>query len=358
VNRANGVLPSLVEGVESGVVLIILDDDTRVEYAPILASISSPVTVCDIPSAFSLCKEGRVLPVLTCIAVSQLGGELEAELLSAIDKGCGKLLFFDSDSRTPGAVPANSHPLGESRKYPVPMWLLPNWIVINLKFEQEKSDFEKWMHKSRHDLNNIFGAILGNLHIVMDMAEEEAPYYRGLKEIKISGERGQGMVGNLHFQFCSNIKAKTDSNVEVSAPSKSQKLLSEKLPKYSPTGVAKHVLLVDDDITLLKMTCVLFAHNKIPVLSENNPLAALDRFQLEPENYSMLITDSDMDVMSGKELVIKILQIKPDLPVILCSGKEEDVLAKEARSTGIEHIILKSSPVTDLINLTKKILFT
>ncbi|MBF0381638.1 MAG: response regulator [Magnetococcales bacterium] len=359
-NEATPAAESKGEGKEERFVLVVMGDDGREKLDQLLNPLNYRVEkVHSVSEAIPLIKGGSSLPDLLCIDIHSKEEIARSEgLISLKDLGV-PILFFNQDQDEPELIPFSDRAIGETPVSPVPMWLLPQWIVMTSQFCTGKNLFEAKVQKGRHDLNNIFGAILGNLHMVMDMADKKAPFFRGLKEIKISGERGREIIKTLYPQ------PQGDDKIEESQNEAATTTQQKATPTYTPAVATtdsssdnsdKQVLLVDDDITLLKMTCALFSHNKIPVVSENDPYLALDKFKSAPDSYSLLITDLDMDGMNGVELVGNILKISPEIPVILCSGKDESVLKREAQSVGIRHVILKSSPVTDLVKVTKQIL--
>lgn len=51
-----------------------------------------------------------------------------------------------------------------------------------------------------------------------------------------------------------------------------------------------------------------------------SPLAALERFNAAPRRHRLLISDIVMPEMSGPEMARRMREVRPDLPVILCTG--------------------------------------
>jgi CheY-like chemotaxis protein len=85
----------------------------------------------------------------------------------------------------------------------------------------------------------------------------------------------------------------------------------------------KHILLIDDNMTDLRIVHQLLVHFGYHVTSTNDPLKALNFFREEPDKYHIIITDQFMPGLKGDELVTHARQIREDIPVILCSGSEE-----------------------------------
>ena len=108
----------------------------------------------------------------------------------------------------------------------------------------------------------------------------------------------------------------------------------------SPGG-QEHILIVDDEPSLLKMVQKVLQHLGYQVTTHENPQRALDQFTKNPGAFDMVITDMTMPVLSGDELARALLSIRPDLPIILCTGYTERINALAARNLGIKKFIEK-----------------
>ncbi len=72
-----------------------------------------------------------------------------------------------------------------------------------------------------------------------------------------------------------------------------------------------------------------------------NSIDALDDFQAEPESFDLVITDQTMPNLTGVKLAEKILAIRPEIPVILCTGFSAVITAEKAREKGLRALIKK-----------------
>lgn len=80
------------------------------------------------------------------------------------------------------------------------------------------------------------------------------------------------------------------------------------------------ILLVDDEENLVFGTKRMLKQLGYNVIAQTDPLAALQLFCTAPEKFDLIITDQAMPNMSGTELAREITRIRPDIPVILCTG--------------------------------------
>jgi DNA-binding NtrC family response regulator len=82
----------------------------------------------------------------------------------------------------------------------------------------------------------------------------------------------------------------------------------------------------------------------------------LARFTADPDAFDLVITDMTMPKMTGDRLARKILEIRPDMPIILCTGYSERLTEEQARQIGIKGFAYKPIPINDLAKLIRKVL--
>ncbi len=118
-------------------------------------------------------------------------------------------------------------------------------------------------------------------------------------------------------------------------------------PKQAPKG-NEHILLVDDEDILVQMGKAMLSRLGYKVTASNSSLDALVAFQSQPDNFDLVITDQTMPGMTGVDLAKRLLQIRPDLPIILCTGFSSIVSEEKAKSCGIKGFCLKPLTKKDL----------
>jgi CheY-like chemotaxis protein len=75
---------------------------------------------------------------------------------------------------------------------------------------------------------------------------------------------------------------------------------------------------------------------------------ALDLFKQEPDGFDLVITDLTMPQMTGLELARELLSIRPNLPIILCTGYSENLMPQRTRAMGVRELMTKPFLVRDL----------
>ena len=76
----------------------------------------------------------------------------------------------------------------------------------------------------------------------------------------------------------------------------------------------------------------------------------------KPNQFDLVITDMTMPNMSGLELAAAIIDMRPELPIILCTGFSEKITAARAEAAGIKAFMLKPVSMEDLIRTARKVL--
>ncbi|MCP4713561.1 MAG: PAS domain S-box protein [Deltaproteobacteria bacterium] len=111
-------------------------------------------------------------------------------------------------------------------------------------------------------------------------------------------------------------------------------------PSEIQTG-NEHILFVDDEIMLMDLGKKILESLGYTVTAKNSSIEALETFQLSPDIFDMVITDQSMPHMTGYNLAKRVLEIKPALPVIVCTGYSNSITPEKAKASGIEALIYK-----------------
>ncbi len=92
------------------------------------------------------------------------------------------------------------------------------------------------------------------------------------------------------------------------------------------------------------------------VETKSDPVEALELFRSKPDRFDPIITDMTMPKITGDRLAKEILSIRPDMPIILCSGFSEKIDAEKAKELGIRKYIEKPLDMSDFVVAVRKVL--
>lgn len=85
-------------------------------------------------------------------------------------------------------------------------------------------------------------------------------------------------------------------------------------------GSGERILLIDDNVAFARGLERTLHHQGYKVEVCHSPRVGLDLFRKDPSRYNLVITDLSMPRMSGIELSSHLLDIRPNLPLIVISG--------------------------------------
>ena len=157
--------------------------------------------------------------------------------------------------------------------------------------------------------------------------------------ITVTSQQGRGTEFNLYFPVISNLEQEIKRDV----------------PKVIPKG-NERVLLVDDEKPLVKLGNDMLKYLGYKVTAVTSSLEALNIFNASPDQFDLVITDQTMPLMSGSELAKAILMIRPDIPIILCTGYSETFTETQAADIGIKAFMMKPIVLNQLADIIRNTL--
>ncbi|MCP3889292.1 MAG: response regulator, partial [Desulfobulbaceae bacterium] len=118
----------------------------------------------------------------------------------------------------------------------------------------------------------------------------------------------------------------------------------------------ERILFIDDEENLAEMGKNMLERLGYHVTVRNNSLEALETFQNQPDQFDLVITDQTMPGMTGADLARRMIQIRPETPIILCTGYSTIISEQKAKSIGIKEFALKPLFMKDIAVLIRKVL--
>ena len=116
------------------------------------------------------------------------------------------------------------------------------------------------------------------------------------------------------------------------------------------------ILVVDDEKMVLDIQQKMLKRLGYDVTARTSSVEALKAFQANPDNFDLIITDMTMPNMTGEQLAQKIMDIRTDIPIILCSGFSEKMSNEKAKSSGIKGFLMKPILMKDLSITIRRVL--
>lgn len=156
-------------------------------------------------------------------------------------------------------------------------------------------------------------------------------------EIIVNSEQGKGTIFDVYLP-----------ETESSETNKNQQ------PLPAPRG-NECILFVDDEKNLAKGRRLL-ENLGYEVVSKVSSLEALETFKNAPKRFDLVITDQTMPNMTGADLAREIMLIRPEIPVILCTGFSHKNTVDKAKAMGIREFIIKPIVSHEIASKIRQIL--
>jgi len=121
------------------------------------------------------------------------------------------------------------------------------------------------------------------------------------------------------------------------------------------TGV-ENILFVDDEAFQADIAKKMLSRLGYDLTCCTSSVEALDLFSQSPEAYDLVITDMTMPHMTGEVLARKLIAIRPDIAIIVCTGYSDRINSEIAREIGIRELVMKPVVMKDIANSIRRIL--
>ena len=118
----------------------------------------------------------------------------------------------------------------------------------------------------------------------------------------------------------------------------------------------EHILFIDDEEVLVELGQAMLERLGYHVTTRTSRLDALTTFQNRPDAFDLVITDQTMPGMTGVDLARRILQTRPQMPIILCTGYSTLIGEDKAKALGIKGFAYKPLSKKDIGELIRKVL--
>lgn len=158
--------------------------------------------------------------------------------------------------------------------------------------------------------------------------------------INVKSEVGKGTIVEVYFPVLKEIKEPNETIVE----------------KMSVESGNERILFVDDEPYIAEMSNDLLKDSGYNVKTVTNSIDALKIFKSEPDKYDLLITDMTMPNMTGLDLSEEMHRLRPNLPIIICTGFSEKISEYNYKSMGVNALLMKPVESKKLLDTIKNVL--
>ena len=122
-----------------------------------------------------------------------------------------------------------------------------------------------------------------------------------------------------------------------------------------PDGT-ENILMVDDEPAMAEFGRLMFTRLGYKVTALTSSRDALDFIRQNPADLDLVFTDLVMPGLDGLELAQAVKDIRPDLPVVLCTGHGEQLDSVNLADLGVRAVILKPFYIRQVAEVIREIL--
>jgi nitrogen-specific signal transduction histidine kinase/CheY-like chemotaxis protein len=116
------------------------------------------------------------------------------------------------------------------------------------------------------------------------------------------------------------------------------------------------ILFVDNERSICELARENLKHLGYTTVTQTSSREALDMFVKTPDQFDLVITDLSMPQMNGERLAQELLSIRPDIPIILCTGLNQAFADEHVKAIGVQGSLLKPFTESDVASTIRRVL--
>jgi PAS domain S-box-containing protein len=157
--------------------------------------------------------------------------------------------------------------------------------------------------------------------------------------VTVDSTAGQGSVFHVFFPIAQRVAMETAFDHDTVLPRGHER-----------------ILLVDDEEAIIDLGQRMLEHLGYRVTTRSTGASAFKLLLQNPWRFDLVITDMTMPKMTGEELAKKLLKLRRDLPIILCTGFSAQISKERARAIGIGEFLMKPIVIGELARTVRRVL--
>jgi PAS domain S-box-containing protein len=156
--------------------------------------------------------------------------------------------------------------------------------------------------------------------------------------ITVESSLGKGTTFAIYLPWINAIAVEEDLSEEV-----------------TPNGQGS-ILFIDDEHAIAVWGQEMLEQLGYTVVASTDSTRALELFRMAPHGFDLVVTDQTMPYMTGEVLARELRHIRPDIPIILCTGFSHTIDAELAKAQGINAFLMKPLTACDLGRAIQRVL--
>lgn len=165
-----------------------------------------------------------------------------------------------------------------------------------------------------------------------------------------------GIVKKYHGLITVSSDPEKGTGFNVFLPVIETDAISDNDKEEIPLLGTERILFVDDEYLQVDLGKIMFERLGYEVVTETNSLKALELFRKNPDGFDLVIADMIMPNLPGDKLAKELIAIRPDIPIIICTGYSEQLEAEKAESSGIKVTVMKPLLIQEMAKTVREVL--
>ena len=198
------------------------------------------------------------------------------------------------------------------------------------------------------ELNNLLQIISGTSFVLESIYEGTEGAEKYMTMLRESIERAEKITAQL-TEHAGGVGDKKQMHPELAAVTK---------VKSAPRRIQwkQSILVVDDEPMILALSKETLEDAGFSVVTVQSGFECIERFREQPGDFDLILLDFRMPLLNGEETFERIRAIRPDMPVVMCTGFLEKERSERLMSAGLSGILLKPFRAKELASYLCSIL--
>ena len=198
------------------------------------------------------------------------------------------------------------------------------------------------IEKATSELNNLLQIISGTSSLIEHSCKDNEPSKNYLAMLRASVQRAEKVAAELVKQ-AGGPAEKTLMNPEFTA--------FEKGKTTAPPSTEKKqsILVVDDEQMMLALVGRILGDAGFQATTAQSGFECLDHFRRRPYEFDLILLDLTMPFMDGEETFNRLREIRPDMPVVMCTGFIQQDRLQRLMASGLAGFLRKPLAPDELV---------
>jgi PAS domain S-box-containing protein len=157
--------------------------------------------------------------------------------------------------------------------------------------------------------------------------------------IQVSSRLGEGATFDVYFPMVQAADATAEAETEEAV-----------------VGGRERILFVDDEPSIEFLGKEMLGSLGYEVATCGTAIVALELFRSDPSAFDLVVTDMTMPIMTGDRMAVEMMSLRPDIPVIICTGFNELLTKERAQALGIRALLMKPFLKNEAAQLIREVL--